>query len=88
MNGTGKLDLNCAETVPGRMPLLFHPTFIGKLIELQPAYEGNEPIKERLCTAVQQCRKFNAGDQASRDALWPYMVRTQQELAARGVVVG
>jgi len=77
-----------SRVVHGPMPRSFHPTFIGKLIDLQPVYRDNVPVKERLCTAVQQCRKFNAGDQEKRDALWPYMVRTQQELAARGVVVG
>jgi hypothetical protein len=74
--------------LPNRAPLSIRPAFIGKLIEMQKPHKGNPPIFERLCIAVKQCRNYNAGSQEELERLLPHMVRTQQELARLGVVVG
>lgn len=70
------------------MPKFFTPTFIGNLIKMEAGHEKGTPIFERLCCAVQQCRNYNAGDQAYREQLWPFMLRTRKELRDLGVMVG
>lgn len=71
-----------------KMPVSIRPKFIGKLLKLQAEHFRDKPTFERLCIAVQQCRAFNSGTKVDRERLWPYMIRTQQDLAQRGVVVG
>jgi hypothetical protein len=70
-----------------KMPLSIRPEFIGRLIKLEAEHKGNPPIFERLCQLVKQCREFNGGI-TPREQIWPFMVRTQQELAQRGIAVG
>ncbi|HZR77357.1 hypothetical protein [Bradyrhizobium sp.] len=71
-----------------KMPLSFTPEFIGGLIAKRDSLKNDTPRWERLNIAIGQCRTYNKVEHDHRNRLWPLMIRTQQELASLGVVVG